>query len=183
MTSEGKIIENPAQGDRIEFRKTAADTDGELLEFDMFIDPVASGPPQHVHPEAEEQFRVLSGKVQARIRDEEYRFAEGDTFTVPPGTPHAWWNDGESEARVRVRLQPATRMKSFLETWYGLAKDGKMNDKGLPAVWQLAVTSQAYFDTVHLAKPPLFFQKIIFGALSPIAKILGYKPDYPYPDA
>lgn len=174
-------IENPVQGDRIIFKKTAEETGGELLEFDMFIDPVASGPPQHVHPNAVEQFRVLSGNVKARIGDEEYQFKEGDTFTVPEDTPHAWWNEGDEEAQVRVRLQPATRMKEFLETWYGLAKDGKMNEKGLPSIWQLAITTQAYFDSVHLAKPPLIIQKIIFGTLSPISKLMGYSKDYPYP--
>lgn len=65
-------IENPTQGDTIIFKKTAEDTDGELLEFEMFIDPAASGPPQHVHPKAEEQFEVLSGKMQALIRDKKH---------------------------------------------------------------------------------------------------------------
>lgn len=174
-------IENPTQGDTIIFKKTAEDTNGELLEFDMYIEPAASGPPQHIHPSAEEQFEVLSGKVQAEISDKTYHFDQGDSFSVPPGIAHAWWNEGDEQARVRVRLLPATRMEKFLRTWYGLAKDGKMNKNGLPSVWQLAVTSKEYLDSVHLANPPLLVQKILWGTLSPIAKILGYKPNYPYP--
>jgi len=174
-------IKNPVQGDAIIFKKTAADTDGELLEFEMVIEPAASGPPQHIHPRAEEQFEVLSGKVQAKISDKTYHFDQGGSFTVPPGIAHAWWNEGSEQARVRVKLIPATRMEDFFRTWYGLANDGKMNDNGLPSIWQLALTSKEYLDSVHLAKPPLFIQKILWGILSPIAKILGYKPDYPYP--
>jgi len=174
-------IENPTQGDTIIFKKTAEDTNGELLEFEMVIEPAANGPPQHIHPGAEEQFDVLSGKLQAKISNETYHFRQKDSFTVPPGVAHAWWNEGNEQARVRVRLKPATQMEDFFRTWYGLAKDGKMNDNGLPSIWQLAVTSKKYLDSVHLAKPSLFIQKILWGTLSPIAQILGYKPDYPYP--
>jgi quercetin dioxygenase-like cupin family protein len=174
-------IENPTQGDTIIFKETAKDTKGELLEFDMFIEPTASGPPQHVHPNAEEQFEVLSGKVQAKIRDKTYHFEQGDAFTVPSGIAHAWWGEGNEQAQVRVQLRPATQMEDFLRTWYGLAKDGKINDNGLPSIWQLAVTSKEYLNSVHLANPPLFLQKVLWGILSPIAKILGYKSNYPYP--
>lgn len=173
-------IKNPVQGDTIIFKKTAKDTDGKLLEFEMFIEPTASGPPQHIHPKAEEQFEVLSGEVQAKIGDKTYHFDQGDSFTVPPKIAHAWWNEGNEQAQVNVRLIPATRMEDFLRTWYALAKDGKMNDNGLPSIWQLAITSKKYLDSVHLARP-LFVQKILWGSLSPVAKILGYKPDYPYP--
>ena len=175
------IIKNPVQGDTIIFKKTAKDTDGKLLEFQMLIEPTASGPPQHIHPEAEEQFEVLSGKVQAKIGNQKYHFEQGDSFTVPSGTAHAWWNEGNEQAKVQVRLTPATRMEDFLRTWYALAKDGKMNDNGLPSIWQLATTSKKYLDSVHLVKPPLIVQKILWNILSPVAQILGYKPDYPYP--
>lgn len=181
MAAKNRRIENPRQGDTIIFRRTAEDTDGKLLEFDMFIEPVAAGPPQHVHPEAEEKFEIISGRVQAKISDKTYHFNQGDSFSVPAGVAHSWWNEGNEPAQVRVLLRPATRMEEFLRTWYALAKDGKMNDKGLPSLWQLAVTTREYIDSVHLANPPLLVQKILFGILSPIAKILGYKPDYPYP--
>lgn len=181
MAAKNKRIENPAQGDTIIFRRTAEDTGGELLEFDMLIEPVASGPPRHVHPNAEEYFEVLSGKVHAKIGDKTYHFDQGNSFTVSPGIAHAWWNEGNEQAKVKVRLRPATHMEEFLRTWYGLAKDGKMNDNGIPSIWQLAATSREYLDSVHLANPPLPVQKVLWGILSPIAKILGYQSDYPYP--
>src|ERR1700704_4344375 len=39
MAYSGQIIENPVSGERITFRKTAADTTGELLEFDIQLTP------------------------------------------------------------------------------------------------------------------------------------------------
>ena len=35
MARTGQIIHNPVSGERIEFLRTAADTDGELLEFEL----------------------------------------------------------------------------------------------------------------------------------------------------
>ena len=39
MAYAGQIIDNPASGERITFRKTAADTGGELLELDVALTP------------------------------------------------------------------------------------------------------------------------------------------------
>jgi hypothetical protein len=82
---------------------------------------------------------------------------------------------------VRVRLEPEAGMESFLETIYGLAKDGRTNAKGIPHPLQLAVTASAYFDTNHVATPPLAVQKIAFAVLGPVARLFGYRADYPYP--
>ena len=35
MAYTGEVIENPVSGERITFRRTSADTNGELLEFDV----------------------------------------------------------------------------------------------------------------------------------------------------
>ena len=39
MAYAGQILENPLSGERIVFRKTAADTGGELLVFELFLTP------------------------------------------------------------------------------------------------------------------------------------------------
>jgi hypothetical protein len=50
MAYAGKVIENPISGERITFRKTAADTDGEVLAFDLKLSPDGNVPGMHVHP-------------------------------------------------------------------------------------------------------------------------------------
>lgn len=180
MAKPGDVIKNPHLGDRIVFRKTRNETNGELLEFDLFAQPSAAGPPPHVHPKSEEHFEIVSGRLQAEVNGTPMSFAEGESFTVPAGVPHTWWNEGREEAQVRVTLMPEGGMESFLETLYGLAQDGKTNEKGVPNFLQLAVTASAYFDTNHLAKPPLAVQKAVFGVLAPLGRLLGYHADYPY---
>jgi hypothetical protein len=39
MAHAGQVLENSVSGERITFRRTAADTGGELLEFDLELTP------------------------------------------------------------------------------------------------------------------------------------------------
>ena len=181
MARPGAVIENPVIGDRVVFRQTTAETAGALLEFDMFVRPGAPGPPDHVHPGSGERFEVLRGTLRARVAGTERVVAAGEVLTVPAGTLHTWWNAGEDEAQVRVELTPAGKMERFLETIYGLASAGRTNRKGVPGFPQLSVFAPAYFDTNHIVRPPLAVQRVIFGLVAPFARLLGYRPDYPYP--
>ena len=44
MAYTGQSIENPVSGERIEFLRTAGDTDGELLEFELTLAPTGASP-------------------------------------------------------------------------------------------------------------------------------------------
>src|SRR3981081_3252677 len=68
MAYSGQIIENPVSGERITFRKTAADTGGELLEFDIELTPDGHVPGMHVHPAQEGRFGIVSGAGRFRKR-------------------------------------------------------------------------------------------------------------------
>jgi quercetin dioxygenase-like cupin family protein len=181
MAYPGAIIENPVIGDRVVFLQTSAETDGQLLEFDLFAKPGASGPPEHIHPQSAERFSVLAGTLRARVAGVEHRLTAGDALDVPAGVLHTWWNDGTEEVQVRVELRPAGRMETFLETIYGLASAGRTNAKGIPSLLQLSVFAPSYFDTNHIVRPPLAIQRRLFGVVGPIARWLGFRADFPYP--
>ena len=59
MAYAGQVLKNPISGERIVFRKTAADTAGELLAFELFLSPDGHVPGAHVHLEQEERFEVF----------------------------------------------------------------------------------------------------------------------------
>ena len=67
MAKAGDVIENPVIGDRVVFLQTSRDTNGALLELDIFARAGAQGPPEHIHPEQEERFTVLAGSLKGRI--------------------------------------------------------------------------------------------------------------------
>ena len=181
MARAGAVIENPVIGDRVVFRRTTAETAGELLEFDLFARAGAQGPPEHVHPQSAERFEVLRGTLRARVAGVERTVEAGQALVIPPGTLHSWWNTGATEVHVRVQLTPAGRMETFLETVYALACAGQTDSKGVPGFLQLSVFAPAYFDTNHIVRPPVFVQRLVFGVIAPFARLLGYRPDCPYP--
>lgn len=181
MARVGDVIENPVFGDRLVFRHTTADSDGALLEFDIFVRAGATGPAEHVQPGAAEHFEVLRGTLRVRVAGIEREIRTGYALDIPAGTVHTWWNAGGEEAEVRVRLSPAGRIKTFLVTVYALARGGRTDKDGVPALLQLSVLAPAYFDTNHIVRPPLAVHRVVFGLLAPLARRLGYRPDTPYP--
>jgi hypothetical protein len=67
----------------------------------------------------------------------------------------------------------------MIETLFGLAQEGHVNAKGMPNPLQLALTAQEFSDVIVFRKPPPGVQRVIFGALAPIARRRGYRATYP----
>ena len=180
MARAGEEIFNPVQNDRIVYRKTAQDTNGELLSAELFVSP-RGGNPLHVHPRQEEYFKAVSGTLGVQVGQEHRRLREGEEAVVPPGTPHRWWNESDDkEAHVLVELRPALNSEIFFETLYGLARDGKTDENGVPNILQQAVTLNGVNKgEIYLAWPPVSVQKALLAALAPVGRALGYKDHYP----
>ena len=180
MARAGEKIYNPVQGDWIVFRETAGDTGGELMSGELVVSP-RGGNPLHVHPIQEEHFKVLSGTLGVQVGDEQRSLGEGEEALVPPGTPHRWYNEaGQEEALVLGEVRPALNMEIFFETLYGLARDGRTDENGVPNLLQQSVTLTGINKgEIYLAWPPIAVQKVLLAALAPAGRVLGYKDHYP----
>ncbi len=175
MARAGDTLENPVTGQHLIFRKTTGDTGGSLLEVEsVYTKPTPPRPPTHFHPRQEERFEVLSGKVNVVVDGKEKTLGEGGVLTIPSGVPHEMW---ATEAGVRVNWQtrPAMKTEAFFETVWGLARDGKTNDKGVPNLLRVALIAREYDEEYRLTSPPRAVQKILFGILAPVGKLLGYR--------
>ncbi|HEY1293445.1 MAG TPA: cupin domain-containing protein [Chloroflexota bacterium] len=109
------VIDNPRSGERIVISQSGTDTDGQLLAFDLFLQPGAHVPARHSHPRQEERFTVLTGAVRFRVGTQTLLAHPGMTLTVPHGTTHWFGNGGSEVARMRVEVRPALRMQELLE--------------------------------------------------------------------
>jgi hypothetical protein len=67
----------------------------------------------------------------------------------------------------------------FFETFFGLAKDGRTNSKGLPNLLSMAVLMREYDDELRLAHPPAVVQRAVFTPLALLGRTLGYRGWYP----
>jgi quercetin dioxygenase-like cupin family protein len=179
MARAGEEIYNPIIQDRVVFLKTARDTDGALLRAELFLAP-HGGNPMHVHPHQEEYFKVLSGTFGVQVGEEQRSLAEGEEALVPPNTPHRFFNDTDEEAHVLTELRPALNSEIWLETLYGLARDGKTDENGVPNLLQIAVTVTGINkDEIYPMSPPIPVQKVLLPVLAPVGRALGYKDHYP----
>ena len=115
MPHAGQVLEGPA-GHRLRLVKTAAETEGELLEMEAAWGDSGILPPEHFHPNQSERFEVLEGAVRTIISGVERRYETGEVFDVPAGTPHQMTGDGE--ARVNWQVRPALRTAEFFERLY-----------------------------------------------------------------
>jgi quercetin dioxygenase-like cupin family protein len=134
---------------------------------------------EHVHPALVECFTPLEGQLSVKLNGKSGVVREGETATIEPGVWHEWWNATDKDIRVRVEITPGERFVQMIETFFGLARLGHTDSKGMPNMLQLSLTAQEFKDVVVFRSPPSVVQSIVFGCLAPIARMRGYQATYP----
>jgi quercetin dioxygenase-like cupin family protein len=134
---------------------------------------------EHRHPGIVEHFTVLQGELTVKCDGQTSILCQGETATIKPNVWHDWWNAGDRDARVRVEVTPGERFAHMIETFFGLARLGYTDGKGMPYLLQLALTAREFSDVIVFRSPPLVVQRVLFGTLAPIARLRGYRATYP----
>jgi quercetin dioxygenase-like cupin family protein len=112
-------------GDKFRMLESARETEDESLLAEYFAPPRAKVP-EHVQADLEERFEVVSGTLSLRVGGRELILSPGQSAVGPPGVPHEWWNpNDDEEVHFLASIRPALDVETLLETWFGLARDGK----------------------------------------------------------
>lgn len=176
----GERISNPRTGQRMLFTRTGEDSGGGELIIECWSPPHAEGDsrePVHVHPNQEKTFRVIDGELTVSIRSEVRTLGAGEEIVVPGDAPHSFWNESTAEAHYWQEFRPALRTAEFFATLFALARDGELNDRGVPSMLQAAVSISRFRDEIMVLTPPPWVQRITFAVLGPIARLTGHKPE------
>ena len=181
MAYAGQIIDNPQSGERIIFKRTAADTNGEYLEIELQLAPDGKVPGMHVHPEQEERFEVLAGRMAFRMGLRKIEAGPGDVVTVPKGKAHKFMNAGDTTAVVKVTVTPALEMERLFETTAELAQDGRVLKSGMPKPLDLALFVNRFKREVRGPYSPGWLQRAALAPLTWIAKLRGHDRRYVQP--
>ena len=176
IVRRGHVFENPLTKERAVLLTDPAAHPGGVLVGHLYVGAGGRVAAPHLHPGSTERFQVVSGRIAVRIGDEERTLAAGERAEVPAGVVHDWWQVGEEPAEVLVEVAPGERFLEMLSTGFGLARDGRVDAQGRPRLLQLAVTAHGYRDAMVFASPPPWVQRLVFGALSPIGRLLGTRP-------
>jgi quercetin dioxygenase-like cupin family protein len=179
VSRHGQVFENPVTGERAVLLTDPLDHPERVLVVHQSVKPGGRVSVAHHHPVPRERFHVLSGRIAFKIDGEERVLGPGEEAEVGAGIVHDWWQVGDEEAGVLVEVTPGERFTEMVGTFFGLARDGKVDKKGVPHPLQLALSARAYRDTMVVAKPPPWVQRLAFGVLAPIASARGLTPTYP----
>ena len=178
MAYAGQTLHNPVSGESIHFLRTATDTDGELLEIELELDPDGHVPGAHVHPEQEERFHVLDGTMKFRLGLRTIVAGPGETVIVPKGRVHRFANAGDEPARARVEVVPALDMEELFETTTALAVEGKVTRTGMPKPLHLALFVDRFRREVRAPFPPAWMVRALMAPLAALARRRGHAERY-----
>lgn len=181
----GEVYYNPRCREKIVIRTPAAHTGGERAVMDLYVEPGGFAAGYHVHPFSEEIFTLVRGSLRVHVDGRDIILDElGQTVTVPAGTEHRWFGNTEEETSFAVveLVNRADRFEQLiLRQLFGLAQDGKTDAEGRPSLLQHAVTMREFSDVLRFTDRPWPVQRLVNGALAPLARMLGYQacnPDY-----
>jgi quercetin dioxygenase-like cupin family protein len=180
LAKVGQTIAHPLSGERITFLETAGTTGGDLLKISIEMAPGGILGAAHVHPRAQEEFEILSGRIQLKTSGKTRVADVGESIIVPRGSDHIWGNPFDDPATVAVTLRPALKMETVFETLFGLANDGKLNPKTqMPSFLQMMVMAHEYRDDLTLPGVAGVATRGLGAVLAPLARARGYRARYP----
>ena len=112
MITTGQSITNPVTGETLVFRKTAADTNGEPVVVETFVEPNGAVAAAHVHPAQEERFEVLAGELEFRVGKQTIVAKPGDRVRRPRRDAAPVPERRRRDRALRLRGAPGARLRA-----------------------------------------------------------------------
>jgi quercetin dioxygenase-like cupin family protein len=178
MARQGDKIINERTGQKMIFLQTGKETNGRLLEIESFNPKSDVREPIHIHPRQESSAKVITGKLHFLVNGKEQIVGPGEQIVIPAGIPHCFWNEDDIEAHSIQQFSPALTIDEFFESFFTLAKDGKLSDKGMPPFLQLPLMGLKHKDDIRVTNPPWGIQLLTYWILAPISYLVGYRSSY-----
>lgn len=175
MARVGDEVTNEHTGQHVRFCATAAETDGKSLRIETFDPPHGPREAEHLHPRQESWARVLDGSMGFRVAGRERSLGPGEEITIPAGSVHQSWNDGDAVAHMCYEFRPALHTDALIETLAALAQRGELDDRGMPSFLQTMAMVSEFGDELHLARPPWLILQALAAVLAPIARRKGLR--------
>jgi uncharacterized protein YndB with AHSA1/START domain/quercetin dioxygenase-like cupin family protein len=171
MAKAGDVLEMPQLGCLVHLRRTAEDTDGELIEFDVLGRPRGLLVAPHIHVGQVEHYRVIAGSLKLVEGGREHLLGPGQMMWTAAGTPHRQIPGDDRDGHVRVQVRPARTTQAFLERLADMCAAGQLNRFGLPRPVAAARLVADFGDEGHATRPPLPVQRVLAKVVLRLAKL------------
>jgi mannose-6-phosphate isomerase-like protein (cupin superfamily) len=176
--SQTHVIVNPLSGEQITILRSAADTAGAVLDWELLLAPGGRVPSSHAHPEQTEIFTVVEGRMKFRVGWRRLTAVPGQTVRVPPGTVHHFANAGSVPARMVVESRPALAMEELLETAAAIAQEQHAAQRQLPRPVDLALFMADFEREVRAPFLPASLVRPVLRKLAGLARRRGLDERY-----
>src|SRR4051794_27586979 len=159
------VLEMAPLGVTVEIRRSAADTEGEFVEFDVVGRACGFLAQPHIHTGQTESYEVIAGTMHLDVGRRRHVLRPGQTMSVPAGVAHAQRPGDAGSGRVRVQVRPAGSTESFLRRLADMCARGDVLRGGWPKPLAAAALIRDFGDDGHAARPSLRVQKKLAGLL------------------
>jgi|HigsolmetaAR201D_1030396.scaffolds.fasta_scaffold04205_2 quercetin dioxygenase-like cupin family protein len=144
---------------------------------------------EHFHLTWRESFEIIQGTAAYKLGGIEHRISAGEQVVMEPGIAHIHpWNAGsevliyrQTSAFGEANPDAVEEVLGVFATVNGLAREGKVDDKGLPKhPLQLAATMRTLAKhNGFVTEMPIGVQRALSATLGRLAEWLGYRGVYP----
>ena len=150
----GEVWENPVTGERATILELPWENQAGRAAAELTALVGARVMGEHCHPALVERFTTLEGELTVKRNGQTSILHQGETAVIEAGVWHDWWNASDRDARVRVEITPGHRFVHMIETFFGLARLGHTDSKGMPYPLQLALCAQEFGDVIVFRTRP-----------------------------
>jgi uncharacterized protein YndB with AHSA1/START domain/quercetin dioxygenase-like cupin family protein len=171
MAKAGDVLSMPQLGCSVKLIRTAAETGGELVEFDVLGRPRGFLVQPHVHVGHVEHYEVLAGSFKLIENGNEHILGPGQTMQTEADVVHRQMPGPGADGHVRVQVRPAGSTQAFLERLAELCAAGQFNRFGFPKPVAGARLVTDFGDEAHAARPPLPVQKALAKTVLSMAEL------------
>jgi len=174
MPSSPYTIDNGA-GEQLTFLRLTQAPSGDRIEVDGTARPGA-GPPMHVHYLQEERVLVVTGRAGYQVPGQPPRFAgPGQVVVWPAGTPHRWWNAGDTELRMTGWCAPPGNVEFYLAALFASMKE---NGGKRPGLFDAAFLTTRYQTEFAMLELPAALRRFVIPLIYAVGRALGKYAKY-----
>jgi len=169
MRSYPYTITNGA-GEELTFKGVTHGPDGDRADVEGLAEPGA-GPPMHVHHLQDEAALVVTGRLGYQVLGQERKFAgPGEVVVWPAGTPHKWWNAGETELRMTGWCKPPGNIEFYLGAVFASMRE---NSGRRPGLFDAAFLATRYRSEFAMLAVPTVVRRVVLPVAYLVGRALG----------
>ncbi|TYP71019.1 cupin domain-containing protein [Aquimarina intermedia] len=170
MSNTNKRFSNPIIKDEIEILYES----DEKLVFRTYLHADGGQSGLHYHTKITEKFKVIDGELTVSINKTKIVLKPNEEAVINPSDVHQFVNTSNAAVVFEVEITPSLQIKKALQIFYGLAKDVKVYNNGLPKnIFYMAIG--LHMMDAYIPNVPRSMQRLGITTLALIGEAFGLK--------